>query len=300
MVLDRSLAHDERAGDLEVGLAASKQAQHLDLARGESIDAGRPGAHRPRHHPIAGLGRQLGEAGAHPADRGTQLVMVQLEHLAEHRPFEHAGQPLGVAGGDLGVEHVERRARRAGGAGVGVEQPQRVSLHDERGHHVDVPTEHVGQPPRGARTRSAGLHDLGLLAARHLVLDRGIFEPHRRAPQFLERGRGSARILSAPDDARVQTVRADVADQHPVEFRARAELLGGPLEDALRRADLPEPPDRVGHALERIGAPHVFGFDDLALQTEQLDQRTPERGRVSHACFRCVRRGLAWRAAGAP
>jgi hypothetical protein len=48
-----------------------------------------------------------------------------------------------------------------------------------------------------------------------------------------------------------------LADQHPIELRAGAELLRRAVNDPLGRADLAEPPDGVTHALERVGAEHV-------------------------------------------
>ena len=73
---------------------------------------------------------------------------------------------------------------------------------------------------------------------------------------------------------------ADLADQDPVELRARAELVRGPAEDALRRADVSEPADRVARALERVGTAHVSEFDDLAFERQQLTKNAPHRPRV--------------------
>jgi hypothetical protein len=87
-------------------------------ARGQGIDARGLAPRRRRRHPVAGVGGQLGEPGAHPADRRAQLVMVQLKHLPEHRSLEHSGQALGIPGHDLRVEGIERAATRAG---VGVQ-----------------------------------------------------------------------------------------------------------------------------------------------------------------------------------
>jgi hypothetical protein len=84
----------------------------------------------------------------------------------------------------------------------------------------------------------------------------------------------------------LQAVAKDLADHHPVERRARPELVGGPVEDPLRRADLAEAPDGVRHALERIRAAHIVGFDDLALEREQVDEH------ALHGCHVSAARGL--------
>ena len=77
-----------------------------------------PAQIRPLSHrgPVATARGNLTEPRAHPLDSRAQLVMVQLEHLAQHGPLEHAGQALGVAAGDLRIERIERPAagHRAG------------------------------------------------------------------------------------------------------------------------------------------------------------------------------------------
>src|ERR1700739_1333999 len=103
------------------------------------------------------------------------------------------------------------------------------------------------------------MHDLSPLPARDLVLDQRILEPDRPATELSEHDRRAIGIRIAPNPPHDQLVPANLADHHPVERRARPELLGGAVEDPRRRADLAEPPDGVGHPLERIRAPNITG-----------------------------------------
>ena len=91
VVLDRPLADDQRRGDREVGLAPGQQPQHLELAR-RSAHRPAPGSAGAGGGPpsSAASARELAEAIAHPLDRRLQLVVMELQRLAQHGPLEHA------------------------------------------------------------------------------------------------------------------------------------------------------------------------------------------------------------------
>ena len=74
----------------------------------------------------------------------------------------------------------------------------------------------------------------------------------------------------------------DLADQHAVELRSVAELLGGAVQYPFRRADLAESSDGVTDTLQRVGAPNVLELDDLALELTAGSQCAPEFLTVAH------------------
>ena len=175
--------------------------------------------------------------------------MVQLEHLPQHGALEHARESLRVQRRDLDVERVEPAAAHGG---VGMQQPHRDPLHDERRHHIAVPAEHVDQPTSPARARRPRLHDLGPLPARDLVLDQRVLEPDRLAAKLLESRRRAVRIRGAPDRSHdadcPREPRRPSPGRTPSSSRApRRRGRGFPGASRSRRVAGPRPPPARAH-----------------------------------------------------
>ena len=296
MVFDGALAHHQRLGDRQIGVAAREQAQHLELAGGERLDEAGVAAPSPRAHQPGGV-LQLAQPGAHPMHRGAQLGAVQLERVAQHRALEHAGELLRVSAHDVAVERVDG-ATAAGG--IGVQQPDRVPADRQGRDRVGVPAQGPGQ--RGGRP-SAGRghrHDLSHVLPGHLVLEQRVLEAHLGLAQLGECGVGLLRIGPVPDRQRDDPPVYDLADHHPVELGSGAELGGRAGEQALGRAQFAQSSRRLGHALQRVRPPHVVKLDQLPLQREQVHQRAlgvghveGGRGRHQPTPARLERRGPA-------
>ena len=143
-----------------------------------------------------------------------------------------------------------------------VQDPHGRPLEHNRGDDVRVPAPLVGEQRLCARATVSHVDDGRFLALRHVVIDERIPEHERGAhrPGGLVR-----RAVGAPGRQGHQFGPLDATDQHLVEARAHAELLGRASDQPGRRADLPEPAHRLADALEPIGPADVALLDHLAL-----------------------------------